>query len=565
MKIISIFLGLIPATCAALLLVPLNTLAAGPSGSAAAERLGTTPTDPDTAPAYDGSLDALGTGTGFSMDDELRRLGLKPVTPAADPLTMDKDAMQLSIEQAVIMGLENNRGLLVQQLNPVINASFEQIERAVFDPVVFAEANYNKEAIQEADRATQQNFAVTGFSSTMSAGILQSLPTGTDIELSISQSRTDSDRTQRQYGTRTGLTLTQALLRGASIEANLAFVRQAEVDTLLSVYELHGYTETLVADIEATYWDYVLAQRQIEIFNKALEVAEQQLNETEQRIRVGQLPETEEASARAEVALRQQDLIDARSELEKTRIRLLQLVNPQTETGWQQAIATTVDPQIAEVPLDSPETRLALALRMRPELNQARLNIERGRLEVVRTKNGLLPQLDVILTLGKSSFSSSFNDSFSNFDGPSFDVGAGLSFEFPVRNRAAKARYRSALATRDQAELSLRNLAQLISLDIRTAYVEVQRTREQIAASQATSHLQEEVLRTEQARFRVGNSTSFDVALAQRDFIESQIGEIEAKVAYRKALIELYRLEGSLLERRGIDLPGSNMVNVSAR
>lgn len=86
-----------------------------------------------------------------------------------------------------------------------------------------------------------------------------------------------------------------------------------------------------------------------------------------------------------------------------------------------------------------------------------------------------------------------------------------------------------------------------------------------MAASRATRRLQEEVLRTEQARFRVGESTSFDFALAQRDFIESQIGEVQALVAYRKALIELYRLEGSLLERSSIDLPGGELVNVTAR
>lgn len=540
--------------------------------AAVAARLGITTVDLDNPPAYNERLDTLGKEIDISVDQELRRLGLQPGLPAYQsvrtPVTDSQttgDALQLSIEQAVFMGLENNRGLLVQQLNPAIAVTFEDIERAVFDPVVFAEFGYSKESVQQADRATQQTFSAEGFGSDAVVGVRQSLPTGTDIELSISQNRIDSDRTQRQYGTRTGITVTQALLRGASIDANLALVRQAEVDSLFSVYELHGYTETLVADIETTYWDYVLAQRRMEIFNKALEVASQQLGETEQRIKVGQLPETQLAAARAEMALRQQELIDARSELEKRRLLLLQLTNPKTASGWQQRIETTVDPQIAEVPLDSPEDRLALALRLRPELNQARLQIERGRLQVVHTKNGLLPQLNVFMTLGKSSFSNSFNRSLDDYDGPSYDVGAGLSFQMPVRNRAAEARYKGALATRDQAELSLENLAQLVSLDIRTAYVEALRTWDQIAASRATSELQSQVLAVEQARFRVGSSTSFDVALAQRDHIESQIGEIEAIVAYRKALIELYRLEGSLLERRGIDLPGGSMINVSVR
>jgi hypothetical protein len=42
------------------------------------------------------------------------------------------------------------------------------------------------------------------------------------------------------------------------------------------------------------------------------------------------------------------------------------------------------------------------------------------------------------------------------------------------------------------------------------------------------------------------------LALAQRDLLASELAEVEAMVGYRLALVELYRAEGSLLERRGI-------------
>ena len=46
------------------------------------------------------------------------------------------------------------------------------------------------------------------------------------------------------------------------------------------------------------------------------------------------------------------------------------------------------------------------------------------------------------------------------------------------------------------------------------------------------------------------------IAQAQRDFVSGQISEIEAVVRYLKSLVELYRLDGSLLTRRGIAAPG---------
>ena len=42
-----------------------------------------------------------------------------------------------------------------------------------------------------------------------------------------------------------------------------------------------------------------------------------------------------------------------------------------------------------------------MSLRMRPLLNEARLNLMQNDLEVVKTKNGLLPLLDLFVSLGQ--------------------------------------------------------------------------------------------------------------------------------------------------------------------
>jgi outer membrane protein TolC len=100
------------------------------------------------------------------------------------------------------------------------------------------------------------------------------------------------------------------------------------------------------------------------------------------------------------------------------------------------------------------------------------------------------------------------------------------------------------------------NLEQLVQVDVRSAYIEVQRAEEQIAATAATRRLQEETVRAETEKFRVGRSTALLVARAQRDLVLSQIAEVQVVIRYRQALVDLYRLEGSLLERRGVNSPG---------
>jgi len=204
-----------------------------------------------------------------------------------------------------------------------------------------------------------------------------------------------------------------------------------------------------------------------------------------------------------------------------------------------------------------------VGLRMRPDLNQARLGIRRGDLQIVKTKNGLLPQMDLFITLGKSGYADSFSESWKRIDGDGYDILFGLNAAYPPINRAAEAQHRRAVVGRQQAREAVRNLEQIVQLDIRLAYVEVIRAREQMAATAATRKLDEAKVKVELENFGVGRASSFQVARAQRDLVKSQLGEAQATVDYQKAMAELFRLEGSLLDRRGIESPGREPVELA--
>jgi outer membrane protein TolC len=384
---------------------------------------------------------------------------------------------------------------------------------------------------------------------------------GTTVELGGSTSYTDSSQYSDTFTTnRLGVSVTQALLQGRDLRVNTARIKQARVETQISAYELRGFTELLVQTVESTFWDYALAQRQIEIYTDSLDLAEQQLTEIEERITIGQLAETELAAGKAEVALRKENLINARSTLARERLNLLRLLNPFDTVDWDADIDLDYETVVPNVTLDDVEQHVQVALTMRSDLNQAKLQLRRDELEVVRTRNGLLPRLDVFIDFGRSGYGDSFPHANRDIDTGGYDVTAGLLMEAPLSNRANRAQHKRAVLNKAQQLLALDNLEQLIQVDVRSAYIEVNRTLEQISATTATRTSQEEVLRAETEKFRVGKSTSILVAQAQRDLVASRIAEIEAVVDYLKALVELYRLEGSLLQRRGLDTPGSEPI-----
>jgi outer membrane protein len=487
----------------------------------------------------------------------------EPPKPPSTPLP-PSGPLKVTITDAVLLSLTNNRSLVVEKLNPIITRTFEEMERGVFDPKLEAEMSGGR---TNAERQARAGSLTEDYVEDEGLGIIflsQYFPTGTTVTLEGSTEMADSSLYQDAfYWSRLGLTVNQAILRGYGSDVNLVRLRQARLETRMSEFELRGFTLALVAQVEETFWNYALAKRQVEIYEESLKVARQQVDETLALIEVGRLAKSELPAVQAEMAAQEQGLIDARSARETLRLQLLRLLNPSGTDLWQREVDLIYQPTLPEIKLDDVRAYVDEGMRMRPLLNEARLKLMQNDLEVVKTKNGLLPLLDLFVTLGKSGYANSFGRSVSHMTEDHYDAFVGIRFQYPIYNREPRSLYERATLSREQAEKSLQNLSQLVALDVCTAYVEVNRAREQIRASATTRMFSEETLRVETEKLRVGKSTSLLVAQAQKDLLVSRIAEVEALANYIKALIYLYQQDGSLLERRGIAAPGRKPVKIS--
>ena len=473
---------------------------------------------------------------------------------AAAEKPVPAEALVLTVDSAVLFALEHNQALAVERLNPAITRTGEQRERAVFDPVLTGNiSRMEGQSLQQSPSSTNNLQTTLG---TNAAGVALSaqLPTGTRVAVGGSSVVADPLFTggASLAATRVGVTVSQSLLQGLGTGVNLANLRQARLDTQMSVYELRGLAETLASGVEQTCWDYLLANRQIEIVRASLQLAEQQLAEVRERIAIGKLAAVERAAAEAEVALRREALIDAESLQATTRLHLLRLLNPPGADLWARPLNLQTQPDLSRAAPDPVEDHVAVALHFRPDLNQARLLVQRQELEVVKTRNGLLPKLDFFITLGRTGYAATFADALRGKEDQGYDVAVGLAGAFPLANRAARAGLTRATLSRDQALLAVQNLSQLVQEDVRAAHVQLRRARAQVDATQATRRAEEEKTRAEVEKFRVGKSTSLLVAQAQRDLLQSRLNEAQADAGCFKALAELYRLDGSLLARRGL-------------
>lgn len=513
------------------------------------------------------------------------------LTARAEPLVAPEvieGALPLTRDGAIVTGLKNNRFIEVARFGPEIGATYVDESRAVFDPRLLASVSRG--------RATRQGQGFTTSGSTGNATVVQAkqggadpvadllarlqrlnasvnafggpspatyvgnsgsvtlqqyLPTGTTFFLTGAGSTLDNNPAgdESQHSWTVGVS--QPLLRGANLEANLADLRQARNTAALSEHEFRGAVIETVRQIERAYWELVLAEEVLAIREFGVTLASDQMKREEELQAVGKALTGDVMSAQAERSAREADLADARAALRQQNIELVRLLSPAPGPRWELSFDPAEEAEVAEI-LVAPEESERLSMLYRPELAQARLTVANLDLGVVQARNGRLPQLNLVGEVEDASGGQATTSSATDADFDTYRF--GLEFETALFNRAERARLRRALLQRDRGESYIGQLEEGIGAEVRGAIVEVERQWARVSATADEVRSRVEAMRVIQGRHEVGKATNLDVLQVQRDLIQAQVNDATARVRYIEALTDLYAVEGTLLERRGVKL-----------
>ncbi|HSE84391.1 MAG TPA: TolC family protein [Thermodesulfobacteriota bacterium] len=509
-----------------------------------------------------------------------------------------QDTLNLSIEEAKRIALMNNRDIQIERKNLEIALGNILTQKGAFDPVLNLTTSYTdsetptSSTFIEGGSINEKEFAIgggglTGFLITGAAGltgvvptadngITGTLPTGTFYNLfNFSLSRVDTDSPIEELSpswfSSLSFTVGQDLLRNFGPNVNLAQLRVARRTGDISRKELEVRIANVLLNVERAYWSLVAARENLELAKTALSLAEDLQRRNEIQVEVGVLPRVAITQAKSEVAARQVDVIRAENALQATKDTLLNIL----------ALPLLVD----VVPTDKPVTdlkkfnedeALKVALEKRPELEQAKLNVENREVLKQFYSNQKLPRLAIQGTIDleglggdenpnrivfggggpepiSDMFDDSYSDSFRNLFHGEFPTWQVLAiFSFPIFNWTAKGNYIQASADLDRSVITYKRVTEDIALDIRNAIREVENSLRRIEAARTSNQLAGEVLGNEEERLKVGIGTTRDVLEAQRDLVNEQTQLIRAIADYNIALAQLERAKGTLLETSGV-------------
>lgn len=379
-------------------------------------------------------------------------------------------------------------------------------------------------------------------------------PTGTSVFLSGGLTRTESNFIPTEYDGEWSVGINQALLRGRGTDVNLVDLRKAQHEVTKSAFELEEFLLEFISRVEQAYWGLALAQEVVAIREFAVELADEQLQRAKDLVEVGRAVEGAVLSARAEKASREAELHRARGDVRNATIGLLRLMNAPEDTGWEWTLKPEDEPEVQRVDVDRLESE-QLAQRYRPDLRQLVLDSEIRDLDVLAARNGRLPELDLFAEYGLSSLGDDLGGGFRHLGETRFyNYNVGLELNVPLLNRAEKARHRQAELASQQTMRRLLDQGQQARTEVRQAINDIQAEWQSIEASELAVESREEELQIEEDRYEVGLITHLDVLQVQRMLIQAQVNAVTARVNYIQALTELYAKEGTLLQRRGVQL-----------
>ena len=474
----------------------------------------------------------------------MRFLALIIITSAAFAAfgqeSASRPAHALSLEDALQRAVRDNPLVRIERINTDIANSILNESHAQYDPRL--RASYT---ISDSERRSFEN------SHDFSASVIKDFTTGTRVEAGIGASPASPSlqRPDDRFQNSIGVTVTQALLQGFGATAALVPIRKARIDMDIRREELAAYTQRLLADIERAYWDLRFSGEQMSIYRYSLELAQRLLYEAEERLKLGSIAPIDLVAIRAEVASRERQLYDAQVSYDQKALYLLYLMNAPDLFDAELALTDSVSSLGSA---DAVAEHVDAAKMFRADYLVAFRQAEKGELDLVQTKNGLLPRLDFFVSLQGVTPAESFPEALIPGDGISRAISAGLTLQYPIKNRSAAERHRRVEFTVEQQKLSIENFVRLIEYEIRSAHIEVQRAQRQVETAATVSALQSQKLEAEQEKMSAGKSTGYSVLQVQRDVVSAHLDEAQARTAYTNALISLYTRDGTLLQRRGV-------------
>jgi outer membrane protein len=416
----------------------------------------------------------------------------------------------------------------------------------------------------------------------------------------------------------------QPLFKNFEIDQARRNIKVAKKQLDLNDAQFRARVILIILQVEQAYWDLSLAINNERVRRDSVKLAETFLDNNKRQVEVGTMAPIDVVTAATSLESRRQDVFAAMNNvgIAENALKNLTADGP-TDPLWSAVIDPTdsfdskqISPPLADA--------IKLAHENRPEIRQMDLSDEINKIDIDFARNQAKPQIDFIASYSTNgsagtpvfqnipancanpipdpitgqpscpgvglvgvgsalapgvvfspfkpasqinpisdTFSGGYGTALKNmFNNKYRTWSVGVQFNFPLRNRTAKAQLGSALEKKRLIDLQSRQLMQNIEVEVRNAVQSVETAKMRIDASEAATRYAKQQLEGEEKKFAAGLQIAYFVLDRQNQLSMAQISELQAKADYNKAIANLRRVMSTTLSDNSISVRETTPVKI---
>ncbi len=504
------------------------------------------------------------------------RVELQPPVRLQDFVVDGK--LELSLRDYLELVVANNTEIAIQRLtlerpkNAILRA-FSQ-----FDPTL--QASFNNTRRRSATTSALQGAALLSqLTQDSRFNYTQRLQTGTEFSVGFTGTKSASNDQFATFNPALNAQLsfgfTQPLLRNRGAYITRLPIMIARSQLRRNEYDLKQELLRLIYLAENAYWDVVESRERLRVQEEFLKLNEAALKRAQRELELGAIPPLD-------IYRPQQQYASAEVQVSQFRFQLAQ-----REDALRRQMGADLDPEIRKLPIVLTETvtpvvdpapvdqeaAIEKALVQRPDLKSALQTLDVDELNIKSAANSLKP--DLSLTGGYTSqgrggvyyqrtnvfgqpqtlkiIPGGFGDALDQlfgFNTPVYQF--GLTLRLPLRDRRAQSDLADALVQKKLDTLRTRSIEQTIRLEVLNAINQLESAKAGVRLAAVARDFAQKNLDAEQKKYDLGATYLFFVLEAQTQLTSAEATLVTQAINYRRALLNLLRVTGGLLDERGV-------------
>ena len=347
-------------------------------------------------------------------------------SPRIDQL-IHEGKIELSMQEAVELALENSLDIVVQRYNPwfadagilkanaggfggttpgaVFGGSSANNPLLNFDPVVTTvltlddrKSPINNPLTSGTGTGISSLAALATHTSIFNVQYAQGFATGTTFFTAWDNTRNSASLSANLFNPSVQSSIfagfQQQLLNGFGRSVGTRNIRIAKNNRKIADWAFTQQAITTVTNTIAAYWELVFARENVKVQQQAVTVAEKLYNDNRKQLEIGTMAPLDVTRAESELATDRQNLIVAQTVQLQDQQTLKNAIskNPLAPNFVNVEIVPTDLPSRPEA-IEAPtfEDAVKEAFAKRPELQEEALNLLNGEIDLKATRNALLP------------------------------------------------------------------------------------------------------------------------------------------------------------------------------